>query len=193
MSVTNADLTVHINSPGGDVFDGIAILNALRAHKGSITTIVDGLAASAASFIAQAGQTRVMARNSEMMIHDASGLCIGNASDMRTMLDLLDRASDNIASVYAERSGVGDVASWRDAMGKETWYSAEEAVTAGLADSVDGQGESASPENSWDLSIYAHAKRSDAPDPEIFRAPEPEPPPQMFDLGAFMKGLGHGA
>lgn len=194
----NSDLTVHINSPGGDVFDGIAILNALRAHRGTVTTIVDGLAASAASFIAQAGSERIMARNSEMMIHDASGLCIGNASDMREMLDLLDRASDNIASVYAERSGQGDVASWRAAMGKETWYSAEEAVEAGLADSVDGQTKGDPVENSWDLSIYAHARRSDAPDPEIFRpqidvtglgSAERETVPS-FDINAFKKGLG---
>jgi ATP-dependent Clp endopeptidase proteolytic subunit ClpP len=195
--VANADLTVHINSPGGDVFDGIAILNALRAHQGAITTVVDGIAASAASFIAQAGQTRVMARNSEMMIHDASGLCIGNAADMRTMLDLLDRASDNIASVYAERSGVGDIASWRDAMGKETWYSAEEAVAAGLADSVDGatpeEKTGFGPNDSWDLGIYAHARRADAPDPEIFTAPPQGPPSPMFDLTAFKRGLGHGA
>lgn len=159
------DLTVHINSPGGDVFDGIAILNALRAHKGTVTTVVDGLAASAASFIAQAGQKRVMSRNSEMMIHDASGLCIGNATDMAEMVATLGRVSDNIADVYAERSGRGDRAHWRAQMTAETWFSADEAVTAGLADEVEGKAEETS--DSWDLSVFAHTNRAAAPEPVI--------------------------
>lgn len=165
---------MHINSPGGNVFDGLAILNVLRAHKGGVTTIVDGLAASAASFIAQAGSTRIMARNSQMMIHDAMTLCAGNATDMRETADLLDKASDNLADVYASRSGRGTVADWRAEMRKEVWYSAEEAVAAGLADEV--LSAAAKPEEeavaaTWDLSIFAHASRAEAPDP----VPLPEP------------------
>lgn len=156
------EITVRINSPGGDVFDGIAILNALRGHKAKITTVVDGLAASAASFIAMAGDEVVMSRNSEMMIHDASNFCHGNAADMRACADDLDRVSGNIASVYAEKSGT-DVEEWRVAMQTETWYSAQEAVDAGLADRVDGADSTA--KNAFDLSIFNHAGRRAAPAP----------------------------
>jgi ATP-dependent protease ClpP protease subunit len=134
----------HVNSGGGDVFDGIAIANALRAHKGGVTVVVDGLAASIASVIAQAGAQRVMQANSMMMIHDAFGMAMGNAAEMRQMADTLDKVSDNIADVYATRSGTGDAASWRDTMKGEAWYTADEAVTAGLADRV-GEGAASLP------------------------------------------------
>lgn len=201
----NHHLVVHINSPGGDVFDGIAILNALRAHKGNVTTVVDGLAASAASFIAQAGQTRIMAKNSEMMIHDAMGMCVGNSQDMNAMVATLDRVSDNIASVYAERSSRGTKDDWRSAMHAETWYSAEEAVAAGLADSVDGEIDESSVNEDWDLSVFAHASRSSAQNPTILprmidvtgldttrreSLPAVEVPATPWNLELFKKGLG---
>lgn len=128
-------IRVRMNTPGGSVFDGLAIYNALLSHPADVTVQVDGLAASAGSFIAQAGDTVVMGRNSQMMIHDAAGICLGNAEDMTAMADLLDRVSDNIAGVYADRAG-GTVAQWRDRMRDETWFSAEEAVKAGLADEM---------------------------------------------------------
>src|SRR3546814_8255536 len=84
----------HISSPGGDVFDGLAILNSLRQHKATVNVVVDGIAASAASFIAMAGDTVKMAPQSVMMIHDASGLVIGNSRDMQEMADLLEKTSD---------------------------------------------------------------------------------------------------
>lgn len=134
-------LEVHINSGGGDVFDGIAIGNAIRAHKGPVTTVVDGLAASIASVIAQSGGERVVQPGSMLMIHDAFGLCVGNAAEMAKMSETLGQVSDNIAGIYASRGG-GDAQSWRDAMQAETWYTADEAVTAGLADRVgDGNAE----------------------------------------------------
>ncbi len=129
------EIVVRLNSPGGDVYDGVAILNALRGHKARITTVVDGLAASAASFIAMAGDEIVMSRNSELMIHDAWGMSVGNATELHKMADDLDRISNNIASIYAERAG-GTPAEWRAVMQSETWYSAQEAVDAGLADRV---------------------------------------------------------
>jgi ATP-dependent protease ClpP protease subunit len=127
------DVEVHINSGGGDVFDGIAIYNALAARDG-VTTVVDGIAASIASVIMQAGQSRVAAPGSMVMIHDALSMCVGNAGDMRETADLLDQVSDNLASVYASHGGTP--ASWRDAMQAETWYNAQEAVDAGLADKL---------------------------------------------------------
>src|SRR5687768_7982024 len=104
-SVSAKSLTLHINSPGGDVFDGIAILNALRQHPAEVHVVIDGLAASAASFIAMAGDTITMAPNAMMMIHEASGLVIGNAQEMTEMAALLDKTSANIANVYAQRAG----------------------------------------------------------------------------------------
>lgn len=133
--ITADEIEVQINSPGGDVFDGIAIYNALRAHPARITTRVDGIAASIASVIVQAGDHRVMLSGSQMMIHEAWGLAIGPAADMREMADLLDRQTANIANIYAERSG-GDAAEFRERMTDETWLTAEEAVEAELADEV---------------------------------------------------------
>jgi ATP-dependent protease ClpP protease subunit len=164
MAGVTGDLDVHVNCPGGDVFDGIAIYNALAQHKGTVTVHVDGLAASAASFIAMAaspGQL-VIAKTASMMIHDAFGLAIGNASDMRQMADLLDVQSDNIAGIYADRSGK-PAADWRTAMRAETWYVGQQAVDAGLADEVQG----AAVDNSWDLSVFSRAAQ----------APQLEPAP----------------
>jgi ATP-dependent protease ClpP protease subunit len=165
LNATTIDL--HINSPGGEIFDGIAIMNALRSHPATVTTYVDSLAASIASVIAMAGDRVVMAPRSQLMIHDGSGLCIGNAADMRKTAELLDRQSDNIAAVYAERAG-GTVEEWRARMTVETWYTAAEAVEAGLADEISSSQSPAddnSPNNLWDLSIFAYAGRAEAPPP----------------------------
>lgn len=160
------EIRLHINSPGGEVFEGIAILNALRNHPARVTAVVDGIAASAASFVAVGADELVMARNSELMIHDAWGLVVGNAEDMRAMVDLLDRQSNNIAAVYAEKAG-GTVESWRAAMSAETWYLADEAVAAGLADRVDSKKSADGAKNRFDLSIFNYAGRDAAPDPTI--------------------------
>jgi ATP-dependent protease ClpP protease subunit len=136
LSGVKGALEVHINSGGGDVFDGIAIGNAIRAHRGPVVTVVDGIAASIASVIAQAGKDRVVQPGGMLMCHDAFGMAIGNAAEMAKMAQTLDQVSDNIASIYASRSGRGTQQQWRDAMREETWYTAEEAVAAGLADRV---------------------------------------------------------
>ena len=166
-NVDAKNLTVRINSPGGDVYDAIAITNALRDFDGTVTTIVDGLAASAASFIAVGGGDElVMSRNSELMIHDARGFCIGDATDMADYASWLARCSDNIAAIYAEKSG-SDAAEWRSAMTAETWYGADEAVTAGLADRVKETADAGKATNRFDLSMFAHAGRDAAPTPFI--------------------------
>lgn len=196
--VTAKSINVRVNSPGGDVFDGIAILNALRQHPAAVNVVVDSLAASAASFIAMAGDTVTMAPNSQMMIHAASGLTIGNAADMREMADLLDKMTTNIASIYAGRAG-GKVEDWLAAMNTETWYSAEEAVAAGLADKV-GTTAMAGASNTWDLSIYAKAPPRVAavataapePAPEPVDVAEPEGPVFEFDPAAFTTSLREG-
>ena len=155
----DGDLEVHINSPGGDVFEGVAIYNALAQRHGKVTTVIDGIAASAASFIAMAGTQRVICPGAMMMIHDASGLCMGNAADMISMADLLSKVSDNIACIYARHSG--QPAGWRDAMQAETWYTADEAVAAGLAHRLaqrPDEGALAAAAK-FDLSAYLHPPR----------------------------------
>lgn len=133
--ITARTISLSINSPGGDVFDGLAILNSLRQHPAAVNVVIDGVAASAASFIAMAGDSVKIAPQAMMMIHDASGLVVGNSRDMEEMAALLDKTSDNIASVYAQRAG-GTQAEWRAAMKAETWYTDQEAVEAGLADEI---------------------------------------------------------
>jgi ATP-dependent Clp endopeptidase proteolytic subunit ClpP len=174
--VDTAEIHLRINSPGGDVFDGIAIMNALKRHKAKVTTFVDGIAASAASFIAMSGDEIVMSRNAEMMIHDAWGLAVGNAADMRDLAARLDASSENIASIYADRAG-GTTKQWRTAMEAETWYSDKEAVSAGLADRVEtNKTASDKAKNRFDLSVFAHAGRASAPDPWINNKTPAEPP-----------------
>lgn len=137
----NQQLDLHINCEGGEIFDGLAIYEALCRHPANVTAYVDGVAASAASFILQAADERVMAPRSRLMIHDGHGFVFGNAGDMRSMADILDDLSDNIADIYADRAG-GSRKTWRAAMlgeGKSddgTWYDAQAAVDAGLADRV---------------------------------------------------------
>jgi len=173
--VTASRIELHINSPGGDVFDGIAIYNALQQHAAQVRTTVDALAASAASFIAMAGDEIVMTRNATMMIHEPFGLAVGDAADMRDMADRLDKMGDNIAGIYADRAG-GSVEDWRAAMVAETWYDADEAVEAGLADEVTGKpadDDAQEAANSWDLSVFTYQGRQDAPRPAFPSAHRP--------------------
>lgn len=172
-------INLRINSPGGEVFDGIAIHNALMNHPAKVNVSVDGLAASIASVICMAGDSITMQQGAQMMIHDASGFAFGNAADMRALADVLDQLSDTIAGFYAERAG-GTVTSWRDTMRAETWYTADEAVKAGLADVASHRTppeDSAVPRHSWDLRNvwgYRYASRSEAPEPTI--KPVSDPP-----------------
>lgn len=129
-------IVVRINSPGGEVFDGTAIHNALKDHKATVAVHIDGVAASAASFIAMAGDEITIAKNAYMMVHEAWGLVQGPAGDMRHLADVLDKMNAAIAQMYADRSGK-PAAEWRDVMAAETWYLGQEAVDAGLCDGVD--------------------------------------------------------
>lgn len=133
--ITTPNIDVRINSPGGSLFDGIAIYNALVKHPSFITTYVDSLAASAASIIAMGGDKCVMMVGAQMMIHDALGIEQGNAGDMRDMATFLDKQSENIATIYQAKAG-GDAEDWRNLMLAETWMFAQEAVDLGLADEV---------------------------------------------------------
>lgn len=128
-------IDLHVNSPGGFVWDAISMYESLKSHAATVTAYIDGLAGSAASFLVQAGDHRVMATGSRQMIHDAQLVAVGSPAEVREYADIGDAVSDDIASIYAERAG-GKPAAWRKAMTATTWYSATEAVDAGLADRV---------------------------------------------------------
>ena len=130
-----APLELRLNSPGGSVFDAVAIYNALKRHEGTVTVTIDGIAASAASYVAMAGDTVVMPENAFLMIHDPSGLVMGTAADMRAMAEALDKIAGALVKGYTAKSGKpeDEIAAL---MADETWFTAAEAVEAGLADSI---------------------------------------------------------
>lgn len=179
------EIRVRINSPGGEAWEGLAILNMLRAHPAKVVAVVDGLAASAASFIASGCDETVMSPGTQLMIHDASGFAYGPADVMRKAATFLDSVSNSIASLYSEAAG-GTDADWRALMVETTWYTAAEAVESGLADRVAvvpdagatgtaGEGDDpvvdpccdpSEVEDRFDLSMYPYAGRSHAPAPK---------------------------
>ncbi len=128
-------INLHIHSDGGSVFEGIAMHSQLSQRKGAIHVTVDGLAASAASFVAMAGKTITMAKHSWMMIHEAHGVAMGRASDFRAAAERIEAMNSEIISIYSKR-WKGTEQELRDAMQAETWLDAEQAVASGLADMV---------------------------------------------------------
>ncbi|EFI7838001.1 Clp protease ClpP [Shigella boydii] len=128
-------INLHINSPGGDVFEGIAIFNALKTHGASITVYVDGVAASMASVIAMVGTPVIMPENTFMMIHKPFGFTGGDAEDMRTYADLLDKVEAVLLPAYAQKTGktTDEVAAM---LADETWMSGAECLAHGFADQV---------------------------------------------------------
>ena len=131
-----AELTLRINSPGGSVFDGVAIYNALKRHQARVTVWIDGIAASIASMIAMAGDEVVMPENAMLVLHDPSGLVMGTAHDMRATADALDKMAAAMVAAYRDKSGA-DHAAIEALMAAETWLSVEEAVELGFADRVE--------------------------------------------------------
>ncbi|MGR3392823.1 head maturation protease, ClpP-related [Sagittula sp.] len=124
---------LRLNSPGGSVFDAVAIHNAIKRHEGTVTVWIDGIAASAASYIAMAGDEIVMPENAFLMIHDPAGLVMGTAEDMRAMAEALDKVKGSLVSGYAAKSGrtPEEVSAL---MAAETWFDAGDAVAQGFAD-----------------------------------------------------------
>ena len=162
-----APVTVRINSGGGDVYEGIAILNTLRGYAGEVTTVVESIAASAASFIAVGAGGKVVARpNAEVMIHKAWTMLSGNADDVEKVKADLARQDVKIAGIYAGKAG-GELDDWLGRMSAETWYTASEALDAGLIDEVQDakQPVEASMGGRRVLAQFKYSNRAAAPPP----------------------------
>ncbi|MCP8858926.1 Clp protease ClpP [Latilactobacillus curvatus] len=130
-------INLHINSPGGSVFEGISIFNQLKQNKATINVYVDGLAASIASVIAMAGDTIFVPENAMLMIHNPWTVGVGNASELRKQADDLDRIAESSVTTYlAKSNGKITEEKLRQLLDEETWLSASEAVEYGLADEV---------------------------------------------------------
>lgn len=152
--VKASNLTLKLNSPGGDVFDGIAIYNQLVQSGKTIRVEIMGLAASAASAIAMAGDEIAMAENSFLMIHNAWGVVAGNRHDMTGFAAVLSQIDAALVRTYAARVG-GDGTDIAAMMDAETWLSADQAVEDGWADEVIGKVDALA----FDLSVYHNAPR----------------------------------
>ncbi len=134
-SIGDSDVTVKINSPGGDVFEGLAIYNLLREHKGKVTVQILGLAASAASFIAMAADEIQIARAGFLMIHNSWTMAAGDRNDIREVADFLEQIDVTLADIYAVRTG-DPIEAMRKLMDVETWMGGAAAIDAGFADSL---------------------------------------------------------
>ena len=147
-------IKVHLNTPGGNVFDGVAIHNALKQHKAKVETYIEGLAASIGSIIALAGETVYMAKNAFFMIHEPWIIAVGDSTDLRKTADVLDKIRGTLVQTYVDKTGKDEkqVDEWVKA---ETWFTAEEAKDAGFIDEIID--EEKEPENKYDLGIYDNA------------------------------------
>lgn len=198
-AITAPTVHLRINSPGGDVFEGRAIATAIAQHPSTVIAHVDGLAASAASSVAMAADQVEMAPGSFIMIHRAWTLAMGNAQELLEVAALLEKIDGSLAQDYATQTGLPleQINEWLDA---ETWFTAEEAVENGFADSISGDdtadgdapgeddeppgpGDGEEPDTgddpasaaaNWDLTVYLHrpVRRQQAAKPP--HAPSPE-------------------
>lgn len=179
--------TIHlrINSPGGSIFGGVAIFNAIQRHKSKIIAHVDGVAASISSVIPMAADKIVMAKNSHLMIHEAFTLTVGTSDDHREAADLLDKVSDVIIEAYKDKSGweADDIVGLMKAV---TWMSAKEATDAGFADEIlnDEEAQNKSDLLLFDLSVFGNV-------PEALQVENSTEKPTERDLESILREAGH--
>ena len=170
-------INLRINCPGGSVFAGRAMEQALREHPAKVIAHVDGYSASAASFLMMAADEIVMASGAMVMIHKAWTMAYGNADDLMQTADLLDKIDSTLVDTYAART-LQDPKQIQDWMAAETWFTAQEAVDAGFADSIAATKAKAQ----WDMSAYAKAVA-------IEQEPEHTPEEPQFDTSALLRKL----
>jgi len=170
-------ITLRLNSPGGDVIDGLAIYNSLARHPAELTVVVDGIAASMASVVAMAGKKLLMPNNTFLMIHNPAGLVLGDADDMRSLAAVLDSVKKSLVGAYVRKSGQPEE-KINEMMNAETWLPAEEALALGFADEVIEPTQMAA---LFDLARFSNApsglsKPADTP-------PGPTPAPEPTAMG----------
>lgn len=164
---------LHINSPGGDVFEGRAMAAAIAAHPQDVITFIDGLAASAATYLAMAGKEVRITQGGMLMVHNGWTLGYGNKAELRATADLLQKIDGQIAADYARRTGkpLDQITAWMDA---ETWFTEQEALAEGFVDAINSNTQREQPADAtaarWNLSAFANA-------------PKPKPAPEE-DLAA---------
>lgn len=170
-------INLRINSPGGSVFDGRAMATAIKAHPATVTAYVDGIAASAASWIAIAADSVVMADGSFLMIHNAQAGVLGDRHSMLDMAGVLEQLDNSFIADYAAKTGkaAAEIGAWMDA---ETWFNAQDAVNHGFADRVE-TGKQAS--NHWNLTAYRNAPQ------ELLQPREPAPVAQPANTNADLR------
>ena len=175
--IKTGTINLRINSPGGDVFEARAMQTALREHPAKCVAYIDGLAASSATFVAMGADEIRMAEGSFFMIHNAWGLTVGNAGEMRAMADTLDKVDGAIVADYMAKTGMDEkkVCALMDA---ETWMSAQEALDEGFVDAI-FSGEKV--KNQWNLAVFDHVPA------EINAETEPEKP--AYDLEMMKRRL----
>jgi ATP-dependent Clp protease protease subunit len=165
LTVSDAtDIDVYINSPGGDVFEATAIYSSLKAHPAKIHVHIDGIAASAATRIALAGDTIEIADSGFYMIHYAWTLALGNAQEIRDTADMLDKVDNTIVNDYEKRTDAGEeqVRTWMQA---ETWFTAQEALEYGFVDSImQDESTDKTTNKAWDLTTYQNAPEPKSPE-----------------------------
>lgn len=161
--ISAATIHLRIDSPGGEVFAGQSMAQALREHPANVIAHIDGLAASAASWVALAANEVVISPGGMIMIHQAQGIAFGDAIDLRETADLLDKIDGVLLAGYASETGQepGQLAEW---MAAETWFTADEAVKYGFADRIATAAATASNAVRWNLTAYAHSPVAASPE-----------------------------
>ena len=155
-SASGKTVHLHINSPGGDVFESVAMASAISAHDGDVIVSIDGVAASAATRVALAGKEIRIADSGLLMIHNSWTIAWGNAEEIRKTADLLDKVDAGIVADYTRKAGASEQ-QVRDWMAAETWFNAQEALDNKFVDAIDSTIQAAA--NKWDLSAYQNAPK----------------------------------
>lgn len=162
-SASGKTVHLHINSPGGDVFESVAMATAIAAHDGDVIAHIDGVAASAATRVALAAKEVRIAESGLMMIHNSWTIAWGNSEEIRKTADLLDKVDTGIVADYTRKTGASEQ-QVRDWMAAETWFTAQEALDNKFVDAIDATTQGAA-NKAWDLSAYQNAPKRQEPAP----------------------------
>jgi len=161
--ITASTIHLRVNSPGGDVWDGRAMMTALRQHKAKIIAHIDGAAASAATSLVMAADEVEITRGAEFMIHNAWTIALGNRHDFLSLSERLEQVDNEIVTDYNRRTGI-ERSELAELMDAETWFTAEEVVEKGFADRMVETVEGVGNVTRWNLSAYGNPPKSEEPD-----------------------------